>query len=63
MYDSLQTIKHCHDLMKTIKSHTKREKFTAALMTLFDKKQVSEDGEYDNFKLTKEDVDNVYQGL
>jgi len=62
IYDSLKTIHYVHDLNKSLSDEEKVE-FVAELTALFHKKQVSEDGEYDNYKITKEDVDSAWDRM
>lgn len=63
MYDSLATINFAHSLMNKLGNEVQKVLFSNALRALFDKKQVSEEGEYDTFKITRKDVESVYKEL
>ncbi len=62
IYDSLKTINFTHSLMNKLNDE-QRMRYSNALVALFEKKQISEDGEYDNFKITQKDSEEIYNNL
>lgn len=62
MYDSIATINFAHTFMNRL-SDKDKERFTEALTALFHKKQVSEEGEYKEFKITRQDVARIYEEM
>lgn len=60
MYDSLETINFAHALMSGLDTDSDRDTFSEALRAKFDEKTTSEDGKYAVFKLTKKDVQEVF---
>jgi hypothetical protein len=62
MYEDNKTMTLCHDLMKNL-SEGDKAAYIKRIQELFDRKQVSEEGEYKTFLITKEDVCNIYDKM
>jgi len=62
MYDSNKTMDYVHQLLKN-RTQEEIDHFRKAVHDLFDKKTVSDEGEYPTFLITKEDADNIYKEL
>jgi hypothetical protein len=59
MFDSRKTMHRFSNLSNSLEG-TKKSNFSKKLTELFDKKIVSEDGEFDNFKVTEKDVETAF---
>lgn len=55
IFDSLKTINYCHALMKQM-TQVQKYSFMDSIHVLFDKKQISEEGEYSSFLITEKDL-------
>lgn len=62
IFDSLKTLNKYHDIYKTL-SESQQNEFAFQVDTLFDMKSVSEEGAFENYKITEKELLHIQSKL